>query len=293
MLKIKKDKTIQINTRRYEDEIVISPNQDEHWFSVDFFNFRIWAERHQKHVVGITSLNYVPQFSQFCDEIVIVPANCKWYSGSYTWNGIASDASRLKHRIVNIERMAHVFREEVTDQQVVERFANRKIYILRSAYKIFESLDLPSDLIVIEAKNKHNIFHSILNMKQPNVVGLGDGFQSSILEKTTTSHYLSTQILASNLLNWQFVCIHGSSNLMCTLPVKTLVLYDQTIKQHTINIVRGLNINKTIPFMSSVDNKSLFCVPNFERFLTYDNLMAAFEILTKEWNPPEIVYIDA
>lgn len=229
-------KSLAIQPRHHEQDIVVSPCGAEHWISTDLFKFRIYAERQQWHVTGLCPKNQIPLFSQFCDEIVIVDDNPCWYDLA-TSNG--SLVSHLHEQQVNIEAggLRSRFSTAVSDQEVIDRFKTKEVVILRSSYDLFRSIkhELPSKVIVVEYKKEHNR----RNLNGIDTIGSDHRFQRELIQKIGKDNYMAIQILASNFLNWQFMCSGGSSNLMCVLPVKYLFLKDSTINQSVETIVKG------------------------------------------------------
>lgn len=275
---------IQIKPKVFESQIVVSPCWDEHWISTDLFKFRIWAEREQKHVIGICSHNQIPHFSLFCDELKIVKSNPNWYEGLRT-----TYSNVINQKTENIEEgpLRKEF-TQISDEEVIERFKNREISILKSVYNDFFKLDLPSNVVVVEAKARCDYLSHIKSMNLPYMIGVDHQFQKELLGKLGNKNYMTIQILASNFLNWQFLCCEGSSNLLGVLPVKTLVLSDRTIDRSFINIVRGINKNKEIPYINNhtVPTPGVRDVGFNYKYINDNVISRAFEILSTEWEMP-------
>jgi hypothetical protein len=230
--------SITINLRIHSDEIKVSPCANEHWISTDLFKFRLWAEQEQKHVIGFCAKNQIPLYSLFCDEIVLISAKPVWYQkGHDSWNGL-SFWDRYPNYIVDIEHgpIREQF-EQISNQEVIDRFSYSKIYFLESAYNKFLVIkdSLPIDVMVAEFKSGHILDTATFT----SVVGLDYVFQRDLIDKVSVDDYMSAQILGSRLLNWQFLCWGGSSNLMCVLPVQAIALKDQTIFHSVEAIIRG------------------------------------------------------
>jgi hypothetical protein len=130
------------------------------------------------------------------------------------------------------------------------------MYFLESGWNTFCSIrkELPNNVIIAEIKQKRH--HAIIDGFERMNSNCDSGtirihrssirhkFQKNLVQKVGTHHYMTVQILASNFLNWQFVCVGGSSNLMCILPVRVFSLSDQLLCPSVINVVRGLALRK-------------------------------------------------
>jgi len=231
-----KSNILNLNPKIHEKEIIVSPCADEHWISTDLFKFRIYAEQNNLHVIGICSKNQIPFFSLFCDDVVLVKSDQHWYDEDYSSNGVYhhfKNKTDIEHGSIRGDF------KKILDEDVIAKFCYRKICILESSYDKFVSLNLPSDLIVVEFKES-SVF-PIQDVKNFTLktVGLDRQFQKDLLKKTHHEDYMSIQILASTTLNWQYLCCGGSGNLMSVIPMKLLSLQDQTIDDSVENIVRS------------------------------------------------------
>lgn len=129
---------------------------------------------------------------------------------------------------------------EVSDEEVAEKFTNLNTSIRQSSFDMFQKMRLPKNVIVCEFKTSvlgHQRFHLfpvhkwILRNKENfalPLVGLNKVLQKKILSECG-NHYMSIQILASLFNNWQYMCQGGSANLMCMLPVKSIMFNEQWI----------------------------------------------------------------
>ena len=131
--------------------------------------------------------------------------------------------------------------QQIPDDEVIARFKHRKIYILRSAYDKFLSLNLPTDRVVCEIKDGNPLRKSISEMNLPMAIGVDYSYQRGLLTEGGPNNYMTIQILASKYLNWQFLCAGGSSNLFSVIPAKTIYLHDQTLNKSVAAIVKGLS----------------------------------------------------
>ena len=74
---------------------------------------------------------------------------------------------------------------------------------------------------------------------------------------------MSLQVLCSLLLDWQYICSGGSSNLLPILPIKYLSAWDSTYTNTTRTILRELSVAKygtighKIPILDEDKNKFL------------------------------------
>ena len=232
---------LHIHERIYDDQIVISPCDSEYWISTDLFKFKIYADRNKQHVIGVCSYNQIPHFSLFCDEIWLTTAKPAWYQ-DHSNNNIHTGRFRQRHDYINIENgvFRNAFMSKISDAEVVETYAYKTIYLMESSYKKFLEIEstLPRNIIVAEAKQKRHHAFLIFLESLGDIVGVRQDFQRELVSRVT-DHYMAIQILASNVLNWQFFCIGGSSNLMCVLPVKIIAMKDQTINESVLRIVYG------------------------------------------------------
>jgi len=241
-----------INPRIHQKFTIVAPCWVEHWISTDLFKYRLSIERQGVHVIGACSINQIPQFSLFCDEIVLMPADPIWYQ-KVTANRINLRNITKHPCFVNIERCQQLngvrgvrddFAEEISDKEVIARFACKKIFILQSAYDKFMIIKqhLPTNIAIAEINWKPPI-----KFEAEWLVGVDQKFQKDLIERVGCDSYMSTQILGSHFLNWQFICEGGSANLMSTLPIKTISLLDHIFTTSTKNIIRGFAECRNLP----------------------------------------------
>jgi len=147
----------------------------------------------------------------------------------------------------------NVVAEQISDQEVVERFAFSKIYILESAYKKFliHKDSLRNNVIMLHTKAVHYSMSSFLDshIVLPTV---DVDYQKELIEKAG-SDYMTFQLLGSMFLNWFFICQRGASNILCMLPLNNIVLWDVVSYPYS-KIIRGLNVAR---FGSVADNVPL------------------------------------
>lgn len=254
--------SIKLNPRVFDHTIQISPCGMEHWISTDLFKFRIYAEQQKWHVVGFCPKNYIPHYSLFCDEIVIVKDRPGLYVG-FSVNGFPTGRKDIK----NIEDKNLSPRKEfqqIPDEEAIARFKHRKIYLLRSVYEKFLSLDLPADKVVCEIKEGDPLREVVGAMNLPMALGVDYEYQRGLLRNIGCDNYMSTQILASKHLNWQFLCAGGSSNLFSVIPAKTIYLQDQTLNHSVAAIVNGLSPHPDWPLFFNPQRLRIFPRPNLD-----------------------------
>lgn len=295
---------VRFRPRQFEKEICVNPCMDEHWISTDLFKFKLYAEQIERHVIGFCSQNQIPHFSLFCDEVVLLKSNPTWYQGDYTGHGNIMPNGYNLTDIENPDGIRADFSRVISDEAVIKRFSNREISILKSDYELFESLELPNNIIVMEVKDRcycRSQLQKIFKSHLP-VVGLNRDFQTELLKRVSAKSYMAIQILASNYLNWQFICCEGSSNLMGVLPVKTLLLSEQLITHSFANIVHGLH-GGNIPYINNPQTHFKWEVdkfikgnhhhnPNFTKdYVNLDMLEAAYKYRTENWRLPKINFI--
>jgi ribosomal protein S15P/S13E len=300
---------IEINPRVHSDDIIVSPCSVEHWISTDLFKFRIHAERQKLHVIGKCHVNQVPLYSLFCDEITLVDATPTWYDeGSATGNN--NKVIRCGENHIDIE--AGPYRDEfmaaVTEQEVIDRFHFRKVYLLKSAYEKFQEVknQLPQDVIIVEYKIGF-VGANIMNLKEHlPAIGADHKFQRNLVEMVGIDNYMTTQIMGSNFLNWQFLCYGGSSNLLCVLPVKALAFQDPTLNESVEKVIRGFAKKRhgfvdipyinvpvvAVPFMKSKRGRRVLTVrSNTLAENKINNLRNSFARFKRVWQEPEIILI--
>jgi len=266
---------LNIRPRVHARELVVSPCNYEHWISTDLFKFRLYAERQELHVIGICSFNQIPLFSLFCDEVILIEAKPTWYIN----DGVTINGARHRMKYQNIEDspLRREFARIISDEEVVERFAYRTVYFLQSAYDVFLGVqkELPSDRIVVEYKEVKNGKPKIVSDL---LLGEDRQFQKDLIAQIGHDNYMTVQIMASAYLNWQFLCLGGSSNLMCVLPVKSLCFRDRTINYSVEKIVSGF-------MMARCNIKN---IPSCHGEKDSARILEDFALLTKFWPVPTL-----
>ena len=216
----------------------------------------------------------------FCDEIILVKDKPSWYSGGATNAGFGHKAA------MDIEwgPMRQVF-SSISNWRVVEKFKHRKIHICESAYNKFHALELPKDLLVCEVRAHDFLREPIASLGLPMAVGIDYQFQKNLIETVGEDNYMSTQILASKYLNWQFFCVCGSANLFSVIPAKSIFLRDGLINQSVKSIVKRLSPHAFWPACFEWTDRG------FEKYIDYDNVMNAFKEMSAVEVDFEIVLI--
>jgi hypothetical protein len=237
--------SISLTCRRGKSEIFISPCRDEHWVSTDLFKIKIYCERKNISITSIGSYNQFPFYSLFSDRVIVgrMRKQAKWYTpiGKHRWMHSGNE-TQAPIPVEDVENgpLREIAAKAVSDQEVIDRFGYRTVYILQSNYELFQSLNLPKDLFVCEAKStgKDYAFRAEIAAQTIfDVTGLNHVFQNQLLELIGSDRYMSIQILCSQLKNWQYLCCGGSSNLLCVIPIKTLFYADSCIKESEANII--------------------------------------------------------
>lgn len=252
-------RSVRLTDRQCESTIFISPCRKEHWISTDIYKVRLYCEKHDIRIVTFGSLNHFPFYSLFSDEVVVSSPHDapSWYEDPLTCRGRYSSNNIDLPPVQFVDVDGHHERselreksvEEISDFEVIDRFSHKTIHLLKSAYEVFLSLDLEPHQRVVEAKRlEHEVPFLEAAKKQTtfDFKGASDdmSFQKGLLEKTTRNHYMTMQILASNLLDWQFFCCGGASNLMCVLPIKTLFFVDDTMNFSVQAVTRGFYLSQ-------------------------------------------------
>ena len=288
-----KNNCLIINQRIHEKQITVAPCHSEHWISTDLFKFRIYCERNKLHVIGVCSMNQIPSFSLFCDEIRVVESCPKWYV-DHSKNGVRRGDVSNHVGYKDIEgyrapggkggtRFRQEFTSEVSDEEVVDQFHDSTMYFLESGWNTFCSIrkELPTNVIIAEIKQKRHraIIDDLERVNWIYRSSIRHKFQKNLVQKVGTHHYMTVQILASNFLNWQFVCVGGSSNLMCILPVRVFSLFDQLLCPSVINVVRGLALRK----------HGIEDLPHFDYKISGGMVDKTFATLSNDYSLPKIV----
>ena len=260
-------------------EIIISPCRSENYVSGLLFKLKIICELMNIKLITVGNRNYFPFYSMYSDEVILTGSNSKqsWYHD----NGDGSRNNIEIENIINLpnfieldwedmeiykatipykkQKLNHLKKlaETVSDELVAERFANWECYILEDSYNKYLQIqnDLPRDVVIAEIKKE-----SVLNDKVSGIhrlidFGLDREFQRNLILKTSVDHYLTTQLLASCFLNWQYFCCGGAINLFCVVPIKVLGAIDIYMNESTIREISKLRyglIGNSLPVMSKV-----------------------------------------
>jgi hypothetical protein len=230
-------KNIQYNScieynlnRPFPKYITVTPHMEENWQNLELLKLKVYCEKNNIGIIGYGRTNQFPFLSIFSDKVILNTScqNPTWYRGHFTSNKVVP----LKFKNICDLKLALRITRNIKPEEVVDRFANWEIYIREESYnKFLEIKDvLPKNIIVCEIKSGVKLARNFIeNKKTENVFGVDYSFQKELTQQTGVDNYMSIQLLSSLFLNWQYLCIGGSANLFCMMPIKTLFLCDQAI----------------------------------------------------------------
>ena len=239
-------KKLDLSSGRYRKEIHTSIHTFEHFSNTDSFISRMNHENKGIKVHIYCAMNQLPLMSLlgdvlYLDENVKLPI----YNGATMWNYQFRKFININsNKAQRVEQ--NFYHKKIDLYKVAERFSHAPVFIRQSSFDIFNQLELPKNIICSEVKFS-SIEKKLLN-DFPEMHGVRYKFQKEILEKTG-HHYMSIQILASLILNWSFICVGGSANLMSLLPVKSLLMCSQEFGlkgsyRETVPITRKIYKNR-------------------------------------------------
>lgn len=279
--------------RPNHSEILIAPCHHEHWISTDLYKIRLYCEKHNIRLVSFGSTNQFPFLSIFSNDVVITDNyNPVLYSDGSTKNNVCIDdivcLSNYEHtdegcncehcKDRDVSEIRKKAREEISDQDVIERFWRPKVFVKQTSLdRILSSESLNSsysnvsfgfnpdcktfsieNILICEFKKsfsspymKYNDDGSRMSdylseaatrqdVLPVEKTSVTEIFQQKLLELINRDDYMTLQILGSSYFNWQFICSGGSSNLFCMLPIKCLMMCDQLFNNSVSAIVRGI-----------------------------------------------------
>lgn len=265
----------------FTDEVVYMPHHGENFGNVGFLKLKLYCTRRKIRLVTFGHLNQMPEFSLLSDRMILQTGDHlldKLYHDKTT--GWQMDKSLLKRltaaRFVQGHRMSGVIHNfllsrgncnpawgaeitpellkehelivaamnEIDDREVVDAFTWPDVCIRQSTWELFQTLNLPENIVCSEAKRgwafADKITQWLEKIALKNLCGVDQVFQSKLLTQVG-SHFMGIQFLASWFKNWQFVCIGGSANLFALLPVKAIMMFDNWYKNtSTEPCLRGM-----------------------------------------------------
>lgn len=283
--------------KEYTKEIIITPHFRENYGNIGFLKLKLYCDKHKIKLTSYGLLNQLPVFSVFSDRVILhenKEALQKLYQGVSVSGGnkkfisVLSNAEYSEvymtfqnyiklmnpekgvadHNCIYLERAV----KEISNEEVASHFHTPAVLITETAYKVFQKLDLPHNVIMCEFKptmgpnSKRNFSKPIIDWVYEHetrlslpIMGIDRNFQNNLLQQVQ-SNFMSIQILASLINKWFFMCFGGSSNLMCLLPVYNMTLYDFWLNGNTsvLNAIQKMSelrygqIGKNIPI--SFDN---------------------------------------
>lgn len=262
--KTKKFAIIDLNPeKKYAREIIISPHHRENYGNTGFLKLKAYCDLYDIKLTSFGLLNQLPVFSVFSDKVILQDddhALNNLYHGASTAGAdksfipLLSEAQYVEvytpfTQYVAIMNCTHEVQDrpfmtaaakKISDEETAQLFADTPVAIRQSSLELFDSMTLPSNVIICEFKPSQGPKlrpgddpNPIVNWVKKRskylalpVIGLDREFQKNLLQQVK-SHYMSIQILGSIFNNWNYMCYGGSSNLMCILPpMKVLTLFD-------------------------------------------------------------------
>lgn len=272
--------------KKFDHEIVVTPHYMENYGNVIFWKLKLFCEKNNIKLTSFGLLNQLPVFSIFSDKMILqnranlgqiyqgpsmvgaekdfinLLTNAEYSEVRTMWKNhilvMNPPKNSRKYKMLQKSMPYYVAAaKEISDEQVAERFSNLNVFIRESSLKLFHKLKIPKNLIVCEFKtcllgqqkvHLYPVHKWIVENKDKFIyplVGINRNFQKKMLSGCG-NHYMSIQILASLLNNWQFMCQGGSANLMSILPVKSLLFNEQWINPSASvrNILRMIYRNR-------------------------------------------------
>ena len=251
------------NSYDYNSEVVIAPHYNETYISLELFKLAIYCKKHKIKVTSIGSMNQLPFFGLFSDEVICLKDTHLHNIYSSNYSSFGTDASYF-NQIPNFKDVyggsmdINGFPEvnEVSIDEVIQEFVFPPIFLRRSTIDFFQSLSLPQDIIYCEIKT--HFYPKLTNLIKdnfPDAIGVDKDFQRDLLEKSG-DHFMGVQLLASLLKGWQFVAAGGSVNLFNTLPIRPLCFLEN----------QGDLTDEFIEAATIFANKRYGAKPNFINF---------------------------
>lgn len=229
----------------FNSEMVIAPHFNETYISFELFQLSLYCKKNKIKLTSIGSMNQFPFFGLFSDEVICLKDTHLHNIYASNYSSFGTDGSYFS-KIPNFVDIygggmgMHGFHQhnEISLLDVINAFSFPPIFIRRSTYDFFKSLDLPSDIPYCEIKL--NFYPKLVNLVRevlPDSVGLDKKFQKELLQKSK-DHFMGIQLLASLYKNWHFIAAGGSVNLFNVLPVRPLCFLenDTDLKSEYINI---------------------------------------------------------
>lgn len=241
---------LRLGTCKSERFVSIAPSKNENYGHYGWWRAKLAAEKLGYEVRAYTHMNQLPLAYPMADVLFLccrddyvrkmyIPHN-DTLAETYHWHPLQNEIM-CKSDYINLhhEPSAAAFElanVPVTDEEIAEKFFKPKLHIRKSTYDLFNSLDLPSDIIVCELRaDELNHWHGQeqdqmrrIYLNKP-IFGIDQEWQRNIISQVG-DHWLGIQVLGSLLKNWLFVCVGGSANLHMMLPTRCLFLKDQEIR---------------------------------------------------------------
>jgi hypothetical protein len=250
------------------DEVVYMPHHQENFGNIGFLKLKLFCRRRRIRLAAFGHLNQLPEFSVLADRVILEPGDHlleRLYDDQVTKiqvhrgllnrvsqarfiHGHGPDMKRSQHNyllsrgkgelpasdaltpeLLRDHETIIAAQNEIADREVIEAFTWPDVWIRRSSWDLFHSLDLPSNVVCSEIKRGWKFGDRIVRWLEtcglPRLQSVDQRFQQDLLAKVG-AHFMAVQFLASWFKNWLFACVGGSANLFAILPVKALVLFD-------------------------------------------------------------------
>lgn len=90
----------EFNQDKFENQIILLMNINEHWNNLELFKFYLWCKKNKIRVITYGHLNELPLFSLFSDAVILFPKGNKKDSSLYSGGSVYSYDQNLLGRIV-------------------------------------------------------------------------------------------------------------------------------------------------------------------------------------------------
>tara|TARA_Y100000034_G_scaffold121593_1_gene165983 strand:- start:1337 stop:2287 length:951 start_codon:yes stop_codon:yes gene_type:complete len=234
-----------LNQKNFSNEVIIAPHHNESHAGFDLMRAKIYCEKKNTKLVVYGSLNQLPFFSVFADTVICTPKTT--FASMWTKH---NNATRIGTNISTIARHPNFMGDSsrfsflksslaenaksISDEEVLERFADIDITMRQESYNLFNQLNLNKDVIHFEVKSDHSVFEehadsmldTLPKLKWP-AQGFDHKFQRGLVEMVG-DHFMSLQTLGFLLNGWCFAGLGGAINIFSILQVPSLFLADRT-----------------------------------------------------------------
>lgn len=283
----------QFNKKEYAREVLLFLNLHEHYNNLELLKFALMCKRYSTKITVYTNINEFPLVSTFADAAILYPGKTDEVYRHITryehdrkivgklFDQFVSSPHGL-HDAIGLSRtqkenwplLLEIAEDQISDEEVVEKFSFPEIHIRESAYIKYKQIknQLKENAIVCEVKvseqkplgydTGENFLSSLeRNTKDFALEIIKDKSENAWLANICGHDYMGVQIICSFLKNWMWICYGGSCNIFPFFPVKILSMTDQTICEsltRKMSIERFGEIGKVFPEFQSL----IYCMPD-------------------------------